>query len=335
MKPPNSYKEVQKLTGCLATLNRLISKSGERNLPFFKNLRHMSKEKFHCDEECSEAFEELKRYFGSLKLLSRPELGERLQIYLAISDVAVSIVLLLDVEGIQKPVYYVSHVLRDAEKRYPTIDKGNFALSCLISELLEGVYVEVCDQSAYKEEVVKSVMGSNTTGWRDPINKYLTEGILPSDSIEAKKVRSRSFKYQIYQGELYRKSWDGPLLTCMSIEDVPRLLAEIREGWCGSHIGARSLAIKITRAGYYWPTLVKDAIGYVKKCNACQWMGNAPQLPTLSLTPVVSPIPFTMWGIDLVGKLPKAQGQVEFTIVAVDYFSKRVEAAPLKKTRSE
>ncbi|GAA0155588.1 hypothetical protein LIER_13284 [Lithospermum erythrorhizon] len=88
MKPPNSYKEVQKLTRCLAAFNRIISKSGERNLPFFKNLRRMSKGKFHWDEECNKTFEELKRYLGSPKLLSRPEHGERLQIYLAISDVA-------------------------------------------------------------------------------------------------------------------------------------------------------------------------------------------------------------------------------------------------------
>ncbi|GAA0185304.1 hypothetical protein LIER_32592 [Lithospermum erythrorhizon] len=48
----------------------------------------------------------------------------------------------------------------------------------------------------------------------------------------------------MYQGELYRKSWDGSLLTCVSTEDVPKLLKEIHEGWCKSHIGARSLGIK-------------------------------------------------------------------------------------------
>ncbi|GAA0183719.1 hypothetical protein LIER_42452 [Lithospermum erythrorhizon] len=51
-------------TGCLVALNRFISKSVERNLPFFKNLWRMSKEKFSWDDECSKAFEELKRYLG-------------------------------------------------------------------------------------------------------------------------------------------------------------------------------------------------------------------------------------------------------------------------------
>ncbi|GAA0163007.1 hypothetical protein LIER_18984 [Lithospermum erythrorhizon] len=64
-------------------------------------------------------------------------------------------------------------------------------------------------------------------------------------------------------------------------------------------------------------------------------MENAPQLPTSALAPVVSPIPFVIWGIDLVGKLPRAKGGAEFAIVAVDYFRKWVGAAPLKKTKSE
>ncbi|GAA0162911.1 hypothetical protein LIER_39497 [Lithospermum erythrorhizon] len=182
--------------------------------------------------------------------------------------------------------------------------------------------------TTYYRELPKGIGGG-------PIIEYLTQGVLPSDSQEAKKVQNRSFKYQIYKDELYMKSWDGPLLTCVSTEDVPKLLAEIHEGWCGSHIGARSLAIKVTRAAYYWPTLVKDATAYVKKCDAYQRMRNAPQLPTSTLTPVVSSIPFAMCGIDLVGKLPKAKGGAEFAILAVDYFSKWVEAAPLKKTKSE
>ncbi|GAA0138901.1 hypothetical protein LIER_00557 [Lithospermum erythrorhizon] len=203
------------------------------------------------------------------------------------------------------------------------------------TELSEEVYVEVCDQPAYEEVVVKNITSSNPMDWRTPIIEYLVHGHLPSDSLEAKKVHNRSFKYQIYQGKLYRKCWDGPLLTCVATEVAPKVLAEVQQGWCGIHIGARSLAIKITRAGYNWPTVVKDATAYVKRCDVCQLMGNAPQLPTSALTPVVSPIPFAMWGIDLVGKLPKAKGGAEFAIITVDYFNKWVEAVPLKKTKSE
>ena len=46
-------------------------------------------------------------------------------------------------------------------------------------------------------------------------------------------------------------------------------------------------------------------------------------------TPIISPWPFTQWGIDLIGTLPMAKGQVKFAIVAVDYFTKWAEAKPL------
>ncbi|GAA0163606.1 hypothetical protein LIER_19428 [Lithospermum erythrorhizon] len=116
MKPPESYKDVQKLTGCLAALSPFISKSGERNLPFFKNLRRVSKETFRWDDKCAYAFEELKAYLGSPKLLSRPEPMEELQLYLTISEGAISNVLVREVGGIQNPINYVSHVLDRAEE---------------------------------------------------------------------------------------------------------------------------------------------------------------------------------------------------------------------------
>jgi ribonuclease HI len=39
MTPPQSARDVQRLTGRLAALNRFISKSAERSLPFLKTLR--------------------------------------------------------------------------------------------------------------------------------------------------------------------------------------------------------------------------------------------------------------------------------------------------------
>ncbi|GAA0186030.1 hypothetical protein LIER_33318 [Lithospermum erythrorhizon] len=53
------------------------------------------------------------------------------------------------------------------------------------------------------------------------------------------------------------------------------------------------------------------------------------------MTPILNHVPFAMWGIDLVGKLLKAKASLEYVVVAVDYFSKWVEAMPLKKTGSD
>ncbi|GAA0144056.1 hypothetical protein LIER_35862 [Lithospermum erythrorhizon] len=139
----------------------------------------------------------------------------------------------------------------------------------------------------------------------------------------------------MYQSELYKKSVDGPLLICVSVDNIPKVLFIVHTGWYGSHIGCRSLALKITRTGLFWPTLSNDTIIYEKTCDACQRLSNTSQKLATTLTPVINTIPFVMWGIDMVGKLPKKKGGVEYDVVIVDYFIKWVEAAPLKQTKGD
>lgn len=70
---------------------------------------------FEWTDECRAAFEELKRYLRSLPLLSKPKEDEQLLPYLAILPNAVSSILVREDAGIQKPIYYMSKLLRDAE----------------------------------------------------------------------------------------------------------------------------------------------------------------------------------------------------------------------------
>ena len=72
-----------------------------------------------------------------------------------------------------------------------------------------------------------------------------------------------------------------------------------------------------------------DAVELVKKCDKCQRFGNVQRLPVERLTTITSPWPFAQWGIDIVGPLPLGKGQVKFQLVAIDYFTKWVEAEAL------
>ena len=69
MKPPASKKQVQKLTGRLAALNRFISRSAKKGLPFFRTLR--SSDHFEWGHEQQQAFDELKTYLTKLTTLSK------------------------------------------------------------------------------------------------------------------------------------------------------------------------------------------------------------------------------------------------------------------------
>ena len=74
------------------------------------------------------AFQQLKDYLGSFSLLIVPVTSEELIIYLSISPMAVSAVLIREEDRIQKSVYYVSKVLMGAETRYLKIEKLAYAL---------------------------------------------------------------------------------------------------------------------------------------------------------------------------------------------------------------
>ena len=104
MALPRTVKEVQKLTGRIATLNKFVSKATDKCLPFFKTL----KQAFAWTDECEAAFQELKRYLSTPPLLSPSKERENLYLYLAMSASAVSAALIREEGKKQLPVYYIS-----------------------------------------------------------------------------------------------------------------------------------------------------------------------------------------------------------------------------------
>jgi len=101
---------------------------------------------------------------------------------------------------------------------------------------------------------------------------------------------------------------------------------ELHNGVCGMHCGQRTLAARIIRAGYYWPTVWQDCSEYVKRCKGYQDNGLFNHQPLTELHNIRSPWPFAKWGMDIVGPFPPASGQRRFLIVAIDYFTKWIEA---------
>ena len=124
MQSPKTTKQIQQLTGMLATLNRFISRSTDKCLPCFKILRKA----FQWSDECEQAFSQLKQYLVSTPLLSRTVQGELLYLYLAVSPLAISAALIREEEWVQKLVYFVSKALHWTEERYLRIEKLAFAL---------------------------------------------------------------------------------------------------------------------------------------------------------------------------------------------------------------
>jgi hypothetical protein len=117
LRAPRTHKEVQRLTGMIAALNRFISRLADRCQPSFQLLKKGTT--FKWDDDCILAFEDLKKYLSSSLLLSNPASGEPLFLYLSVSKWAVSAVLIRIKDTIQCPVYYTSKTMTEAETRYP------------------------------------------------------------------------------------------------------------------------------------------------------------------------------------------------------------------------
>ncbi|XP_017426213.1 uncharacterized protein LOC108334788 [Vigna angularis] len=170
-------------------------------------------------------------------------------------------------------------------------------------------------------------LSTPTTDWRQNI-KDLMEKQDNGDSISVVDSK-RIARFVCIGDDLYRRGYGTPLLKCISEEEANYVLRELHTGICGLHSGKRTMRARVLRAGYYWPTLDHDCETFVKSCISCQAHGHDIHAPPEDLHHIVSPWPFAQWGLDIVGPLPIAKAQNKFLLVAVDYFTKWIEAEPL------
>ena len=106
LKPPQNAKEVQKLTGMITALNQFISRSANRCRPFYLMINKWKG--FVWSEDCNAAFQQLKEYLSRPPIMSSPAADEVLYTYIVVASHAVSLVLIREDSGLQRPVYYVS-----------------------------------------------------------------------------------------------------------------------------------------------------------------------------------------------------------------------------------
>ncbi|KAL2235239.1 UNVERIFIED_CONTAM: Gag-Pol polyprotein [Sesamum indicum] len=397
LKSPTSLKEVQKLTGRIASLNRFISRSADRNLHFFKILKKVKG--FEWTDECERAFQELKNYLKSPPLLANPK-GDTLYLYLAVSDNAYPIT--TEVSGrmikwaVELGEFDISYQSRTTEKAQiladfmieisgASEDPGIWMLHVdgssntnkggagILIEGPGGIEIEVVvrlsflttNNEAEYEAVVLGLELAFEAGAQ--ILEVLTDSQLVAMQIEGTyETREKSMTAYLkkakewmqrfsrnhgqenngddkrassdlrvirdqYGTQLYKRTVEGPLLKCLDDLQAKYVLREIHEGSCGNHSGARSLAQKVARQGYFWPTLMTDSKEFVRRCEKCQRYASQIHTPAVPMTPILITCPFDQWDIDILGPFPLARAQKKFVIVAVEYFSKWVEVEAVSK----
>ncbi|XP_063949889.1 uncharacterized protein LOC135152732 [Daucus carota subsp. sativus] len=171
--------------------------------------------------------------------------------------------------------------------------------------------------------------------WMTPVINFLKDNTLPPDKNAAAKVRRQAAHYFLENNCLYKKSFDAPILKCIDKEEADYCMREVHEGICGDHMGGKALAHKILRQGYFWPTMAVDCKSFAKKCENCQRFVNVPRQQPAMPSSIFSPIPFALWGIDIMGPFPKAKSELQYVMVAIDYMTKWAEAKALRNITQE
>jgi hypothetical protein len=292
MTPPQSARDVQRLTGRLAALNRFISKSTERSIPFLNTLR--GAKDFAWGLEQAAAFESLKQHLSDLATLASPDPLLPLLLYIAASPCAVSAELVQeqDREGTTRQclVYYVSEVLTTSKCNMTEQEKISYAAvmaSRKLCHYFEAFKIRVTSDRGLGELFQNPKAFARITKWAAEL-----------------------FEYHItFEPRTAIKS---------------QVLADFIVDWMGPTRQQEESSDKV------WTTRLQE-----ESCEACQKFSPRSGSP-LQLTKLIAHTwPLQRWGLDIVGPLPIAQGNLKFAFVAVEYFTKWIEAKAVSTITSK
>jgi hypothetical protein len=174
-----------------------------------------------------------------------------------------------------------------------------------------------------------------TKDWQALITLFLQGYYHPSDVNEAKCLKHRSRDFILVGGQLYKKGISQPMLKCVTETEGIQILHEVHSGTCGSHSGPTALAAKVIRQGFYWLTIICTANQVMRSCEACQKFYPHSSNPSQFTKLIAHTWPLQRWGLDIVGPLPTAQRNLKFTFVAVEYFTKWIEARAVSTITSK
>ncbi|GJT59502.1 reverse transcriptase domain-containing protein [Tanacetum coccineum] len=188
--------------------------------------------------------------------------------------------------------FSISQVPRSKNKKTDALSK---IASTSFAHLSKQVLVEILKEKSIQEKEVTTVVEEDGPTWMTPIIEYLKEGTLPDYRKEASKLRIKAIQYKLLEGILYRRSFLKSWLRYVGPLQANYVIQEIHEGSCSMHAGPRSVVAKAMRLGYYWPTMHRNARDMIRTCNNS-------------------------------GPFPEGPEKVKFCIVAMDYFTKWIEA---------
>jgi transposase InsO family protein len=174
-----------------------------------------------------------------------------------------------------------------------------------------------------------------TFDWMNLIRMFISNQPLSDDNAEVERIACKAKMYHIINEVLYRQGTNGMMMRCISREEGIQLLCDIHSGVYGSHSSWCSIIGKAFRHSFYWSTAKDDVIEVVTKCNDCQFFQKQAMKQANPLRSIDISWPFAIWGIDIMGILPRALGGFRFLFITIDTFTKWMEDMPVVNITQE
>ncbi|GJZ26315.1 reverse transcriptase domain-containing protein [Tanacetum coccineum] len=198
---------------------------------------------------------------------------------------------------------------------------------------LENPHKDVLENKDINEHFPLETLGvisSESTPWfADYANYHAGNFIIKGMSTQQKKKFFKDVKHYFWDDPyLFRTCADQIIRRCVHGQEALEILKACHEGPTGGHHSANLTARKVFDAGFFWPTIYRDAHSMIKSCDTCQRQGKISQRDEMPQNAIQVCEIFDVWGIDFMGPFPSSHGN-KYILVAVDYLSKWVEAKAL------
>ncbi|XP_022032672.1 uncharacterized protein LOC110933774 [Helianthus annuus] len=289
LPPPTSVKSIRSFLGHAGFYRRFIRDFSKITRPMTRLLEKDIP--FVFDEECLKSFNVLKEQLVSAPILISPDWSLPFELMCDASDYAVGAVL-----GQRK------------DKHFHPIDKRG------------------------AENVAADHLSRPEDPQREEIHEEEIGDTFPHESIKFVEAKKEGLPWYCdivnYLSSGNTDRGDRILRRCVSREEGWNIIKRVHEGLTGGHHGAYATAQKVFDCGFYWPSVLRDTVEFVKTCDACQRTGNISGKDEMPQNPIQVLEVFDVWGIDFMGPFPNSKRN-RYILVAIDYMSKWVEAQAL------
>ncbi|GJR83115.1 reverse transcriptase domain-containing protein [Tanacetum coccineum] len=247
-------------------------------------------------------------------ILIAPNWDQPFEIMCDASDYAIGAVLGQRVEKHFRPIHYASKTMTEAETNYTTTEKEMLAVKDAKARLLRWVLL-------LQEFDFKVI---DTKGAENYAADHLSRLENPYENVFDPKEINETFPLETLNSVTSHDNQSTPWCADYSITHGGAWSMKST----GGHHSANITARKVFDAGFFWPTIYKDAYELIKSCDACQRQGKISHRDEMPQNAIQVCEIFDVWGIDFMGPFPSSRGN-KYILVAVDYLSKWVEAKAL------